>query len=129
MLCTKDLEVYPFNMEDPWTDILASVAWAINSSYHKTKEATPGQLVYGRDMIFHDTFKANWQAIHMRKARDTLLNTVAGNRTRSNHKYKVGDYAYINKGTLSRKLTAPHEVPYRINETNQATKTMVQVSS
>ena len=63
----------------------------------------------------------------MRKARDTLLNTGAENRTRSNHKYKVGDYVYINKGKLSRKLTAPHDGPYRINETNQAINNMVQV--
>ena len=127
MLRTKDLEVYPFNMEDPWTDILASVAWAINSSYHKTKEATPGQLVYGRDTNFHDTFKANWQAIHMRKARDTLLNTAAENRTRSNHKYKVGDYTFISLGKLSRKLKAPNEGPYRINSSMQATNGTVKL--
>ena len=107
MIRTKDLENHEFDMEDPWTDILAAIKWAINSSYHSIKEATPGQLVFGRDMIFHDTFKANWQAIHMRKAKDTLLSTAKENRTRSHHKYKVGDYVYINKGTLSRKLTAP----------------------
>ena len=78
-------------------------------------------------MIFHDTFKANWQAIHMRKANNTLLNVAMENRTRSNHKYKVGDYAYINKGALSRNLAASHEGPYRINETNQATNSRVQV--
>lgn len=26
MPCNTDLEVYPLNIEDPWTDILASVA-------------------------------------------------------------------------------------------------------
>ena len=46
-------------MDDPWTDILAAIKWAINSSYHIIKEATQGQLAFGRDMIFHDTFKAN----------------------------------------------------------------------
>ena len=63
----------------------------------------------------------------MRKAKDTLLNTAMENRTRSNHKYKVGDYVYINKGTLSRKLTAPHDGSYRINDINQATNSTVQV--
>ena len=72
MLRTHDLENYDFDHEDPWTDILASVAWAIRSSVHSTKDATPRQLVFGRDMIFHDTFRANWQAIHMHKVRDTL---------------------------------------------------------
>ena len=97
-------------MEDPWTDILAAIKWAINRSFHSIKEATPGQLVFGRDMIFHDTFKANWQAIHLRKAKNTLQNTASENRTRSNHIYKVGDYAYINKGKLPRKLTAHTEL-------------------
>ena len=127
MLCTKDLEVYPFNIEDPWTEILSSVAWAINGSYHKTKEAIPGESVYGRDMIFHDTFKANWQAIHMRKASDTLLNTASENRTRSNHKYKVGDYAFISIEKLSMKFKAPHEGLYRINNSMQATNSTVKV--
>ena len=56
----------------------------------------------------------------MRKAKDTLLNTASENRTKVKPQVcKVGDYVYINKGTLSRKLTAPHDGPYRINETNQ----------
>lgn len=42
MLRNKDLENNNFDLLDPWTDILASVTWAINSSYHSTKEATPG---------------------------------------------------------------------------------------
>ena len=103
MLRTKDLENMDFDPEDPWTDILASVMWAVNSSFQSIKQARPGQLVFGRDMIFHDTFKANWHAIHTRKARITLDNTSRENRTRSHHIYKVGDYAFITAGKLQRK--------------------------
>ena len=116
-----------FDPEDPWTDIIASVMWAINSSFHSIKEATPGQLVFGRDMIFHDTFKANWQAIHMRNARDTLNNTFRENRTRSRHIYKVGDYAFITARKKQLKLSAPNEGPYRINSSNQTTNGTVQL--
>ena len=63
----------------------------------------------------------------MRKAKKILINAASEKRTRSNHKYKVGDCTYINKAILSRKLTAPHDSPYRINETNQATNGTVQV--
>ena len=114
-------------MEDPLIYILAPIKWAINSSYCSIKEATPGKMVFKRDMIFHYTFKANNQAIHMSKAKDILLHIAKANRTRSNHKYKVGNYAYNNKGTLSRKLMAPHDCTYRINEMNQATNDTVQV--
>lgn len=108
MLRTKGLENHEFNMEDPWTKILASVTWAICSSYHRTKGTTPSQLVVVRDMIIHDTSKTNYKAVHMRKAKDTLLNTASENRTRPNHKYQMGDYTFINKGKLPRRLKAPN---------------------
>ena len=116
MLRTHDLENYEFDHEDSWTDILASVAWAIRSSVHSTKEATPGQLVFGRDMIFHDTFRANWQAIHMHKVRDTLKNNERENKTRNNHIYKDGDYALVTDYDVKRKMMAPNQGPYLINK-------------
>jgi hypothetical protein len=45
----------------------ASAAWAIRSTFHTTLGATPGQLVYGRDMLFDLSFKANWKNIKERK--------------------------------------------------------------
>jgi hypothetical protein len=116
MLRTHDLENYEFDYEDPWTDILASVAWAIRSSVHHTKDATPGELVFGRDMIFHDTFRANWQAIHMHKVRDTLRNNLMGKNKISNHIYKDGDYVLVTDYDIKRKMMAPNKGPYLINK-------------
>ena len=59
MLRTKDLENTDFDPEHHWIGILASVIWAINSSLYSIKDVTPEQFVFGSDMIFHDTFKAN----------------------------------------------------------------------
>eukprot|EP00957_Ditylum_brightwellii_P108798 8299385-Ditylum_brightwellii.AAC.1 len=39
--------------DDPWGEVLASIAWAIRITYHTMLGATPGQLVYGHDML-HD---------------------------------------------------------------------------
>ena len=47
MLHTFELQTYDFDDLDPWGEILASVAWAIHSTYHTTLDATPGQLVFG----------------------------------------------------------------------------------
>ena len=80
MLRSKNLEDYDFTQDDPWSDILASVAWAIRSTVHTTLEATPGQLVFGRDMIFQDTFKANWQAIHASKAKRAVVSNIRENK-------------------------------------------------
>ena len=115
MLRTHDLENYDFDHGDPCTDILASVAWAIRSSLHRTKDATPGQLVFGRDMIFHDTFRANWQAIHMHKVRDTLKSNSMENTKRFNHIYKDGDYVLVTDYDVKRKMMAQNQGTYQIN--------------
>jgi hypothetical protein len=36
---------------------------AIRSTYHTTLQATPCQLVFGRDMIHNIAFRANWDQI------------------------------------------------------------------
>ena len=115
MLRSKDLENYTFIISDPWSDMLANIAWAIRNTVHTTLDATPGQLVFGRDMIFHDTFKANWQIIHARKAKMALKSNIRENSKRSNYKYVVGDYAYITSNDIKRKLSAQNDRPYRIN--------------
>jgi uncharacterized protein with NRDE domain len=40
---------------------------AIKSTYHTTLQATPCQLVLGRDMIHNIAFRANWDKIQKRK--------------------------------------------------------------
>ena len=44
MLRTNNLQQYDFDALDPWSDILASVAWAIYSTHHSTLKASPAQL-------------------------------------------------------------------------------------
>ena len=116
MLRTHALEDYDFNMDDPWSDILASVAWAVRSTVHTTLNATPGQLVFGRDMIFHDTYLANWQLIHSRKEKEMKRSNTKENKVRIAYEYSPGTYAYIVNKDLQRKLKAPNEGPYKILE-------------
>ena len=61
MMVTKDLGNTIFDYIDPWGEILTSVAWAIRASHHSTFNATPSQLVFGRDMIFNLSTIINWQ--------------------------------------------------------------------
>ena len=67
MLRTKNLQKYDFDDMDLWSELLASVAWAIDSTHHTTLQATPGQLVFGRDMPLNLKFVADWEAIRLRK--------------------------------------------------------------
>jgi transposase InsO family protein len=50
--------------EHPWDGILAATMFAIRATYHTTLQATPAQLVFGRDAILNMTFEANWNFIH-----------------------------------------------------------------
>jgi hypothetical protein len=60
------LQERELNKNDPWSTFLASAAFAIRSMYHTTLQATPGQLVFGRDMLLPIKFKANWAEIKAR---------------------------------------------------------------
>ena len=82
MICTFQLENQPINESDPWSGILSAVAWAVRSTYHTTLQSTPGQLVFGRDMIWDIAHVANWQYIKQRK--QTFL--IDKNNTKENKK-------------------------------------------
>jgi hypothetical protein len=65
-LRTFELQEREMDANDPWSSFLASAAFAIRSMYHTTLRATPGQLVFGRDMLLPIKFKANWAEIKAR---------------------------------------------------------------
>ena len=60
MLVTKDLDKKVFNNIYPWGETLASIAWEIRGSYHRTIMATPGQAVFGRYMLFKILSVIDW---------------------------------------------------------------------
>ena len=60
--------------EDPWSGILSAVMFAMRSTYHTTLEATPMQLVFGRDAILPIFHQADWQYIKAKKQRLINMN-------------------------------------------------------
>jgi hypothetical protein len=57
----RSFELMKENLEEdnPFEYFLQSTAWAIRSTYHTTLQATPCQLLFGRDVIHNIAFKAN----------------------------------------------------------------------
>ena len=53
--------------DNPWKGILAAAVFKICSTYHKTIGKTPGQLVFGREMIFPIEHISNWKLIRQQK--------------------------------------------------------------
>ena len=66
---TFDLENNYLNQKDTFKGVLAATAFAMRSTYHTTLKKTPGQLVFGRDMIFNIQHVANWKYIRQNKQR------------------------------------------------------------
>ena len=62
-LKTFELEEQELDEDNPWGPFLSAAAYAICSTVHTTLDATPAQLVFGRDMILPLKFKTDWARI------------------------------------------------------------------
>ena len=61
---------------DPWSGILTAVAFAVRSTIHTTLQATPAQLVFGRDMVLPVDYETDWNEITKRNnAKGLFLKT------------------------------------------------------
>ena len=112
---TFELENNYLDEEDPWKGILAAAAFAVRSTYHTTLQKTPGQLVYGRDMILNVKHLANWEYIRQRKQHLINKNNNRENEKRIPHVYKRGDKVLLRRGTEN-KYETPYSGPHTIEE-------------
>jgi hypothetical protein len=89
---------------------------AIRSTYHTTLQATPCQLVFGKDMIHNIAFRANWDQIQKRK--QDVLNRSNKKESKSKsqipYEYKVGDQVLLETPEILRKSSTPCTRPYPV---------------
>jgi len=111
-----ELDQKELDERKPWTSILADAAWAIRSTYHTVLDATPGQIVFGRDMVLPIQFKADWARILRRRQDAVTVNNKRENATRIAHQYKVGDKVLLAKPGIIPKLEHPRTGPYEITQ-------------
>ena len=116
MLKTKDLVNIEFDELDMWSPILASVAYAIRCSHHSTLNATPGQLVFGRDMLLDLKFEPNYEKMWAQKQKRIQYDNIRENSKRAAHDYKVDEYVYILKDGQYCKLEGDKQGPFQITE-------------
>jgi transposase InsO family protein len=117
MVRTFELENNYLDEDDPWKGILSATAFAIRSTVHTTLQKTPGQLVFGRDMIFNISHEANWKYIKDRKQKLINKNNLRENKGRIRHEYKVGDLVLLKRGTEN-KYESPYQGPFPILQVN-----------
>ena len=114
---TFELQDHYLDEDDPWEGILAATAFAICATYHTTLQKSPGQLVFGRDMIFNVQHTANWEYICARKQCLIQKNNKNENKSRIPHTYHVNDKVMLHKGT-EYKYEAPYSGSHTILQVN-----------
>ena len=103
----------------PWAGILSAAMFALRATYHTTLQATPAQLVFGRDAILNTVFEANWQLIKERKQKIINLNNARENARRISHTYRVKDQVMcVGKPTLAKFGSDPWDGPHEIVKVN-----------
>ena len=113
MVRTFELETNYLDVENPWKGVLSATAFAIRSTYHTTLKKSPGQLVFGRDMIFNISHVANWELIHQNKQKLIGKNKKEENSKQIEHAYHKGDLVLLRRGTKN-KNEVPYKGPYDI---------------
>jgi hypothetical protein len=108
------LEERELDETDPWDEFLSSTAYAIRCTHHSTLGATPGQLVFGRDMLLPTQFYADWAQIKLRKQQRINASNARENSKRVPHNYVVGDKVLVNRPGILSKMSAPRSGPYEI---------------
>ena len=56
-----------FYENDPWTCILAASEFVICSTTNGNKGYSPGQLIFGHDMILPIKHRVDWELVHQQK--------------------------------------------------------------
>ena len=66
---TFDLDNVESHPKDWWEEFNTATIYALRSTYHTTLQASPTQLVFGRDMVLQIRYEADWHAITLQKQR------------------------------------------------------------
>ncbi len=117
MIRTFEVDKNYFEDDDPWAGILSATAFAIRSTYHTTLQATPGRLIFGREMILDMKHQANWKASKDRKRATIKKNNMQENSKLIDHTYQIGDKVLVSRNS-PHKYERPYDGPYEILQVN-----------
>jgi hypothetical protein len=102
---------------DPWTGILAATMFAVRATYHTTLQASPMQLVFGRDAILNVKHISDWEHVRQRKQTRINMNNKRENQSRRVHHYSIGDQILV-KARKRSKHELEYDGPYAITQVN-----------
>ena len=79
--------------------MLAAEVFSIISTKNRLKVYSPGQLIFGRDMIPLIKHTVDWELIHQLKQTQINKYNIHENKNRVDHDYRVGDKFMLTKHT------------------------------
>ena len=85
MIVTKYLDNRVFDHIYPWSETLASIVWAIRASYRRTIMAPPGQVAFGRYMLFNLASVLDCKVLTAVNQRQLDIDNVRDNSRRVTH--------------------------------------------
>ena len=91
-----------------------------------TTQATPMQLVFGRDAIINTKFIADWDYIRQRKQNIIHNNNERENAKRIPHTYQIGDKIMLKKYNQHKYGGPEYEGPYAITTVNDNSTVRIQ---
>jgi len=118
MIRTFQVQNRELDAQDPWGGILSATMFAVRATQHSTLQATPAQLVFGRDAILNVKFEANWNEIREKKQRMIRKNNERENRGRLPHQYQVGEKVLYKAREEAKYGHDPWTGPYTIVQVN-----------
>lgn len=101
---------------NPLRGVLAAVGFAVRSTYHTTLQATPAQLVFGRDSILNIRHEADWIYIQHKKQQRIKANNARENAKRKEYQYKVNDQVLVTNPDSRKYGSDPFIGPYTVLE-------------
>ena len=102
----------------PWMGILSAIRRAMSATVHTTTQATPTQLVFGRDAFLNVSFHADWAYIKDRKQKLIIQNNKRENSRRKPHTYNIGDNVMVAEDPSRKHGSDRYSGPYTVTRVN-----------
>ena len=78
-----------------WKKTIHYAAFAVRASYHSIINASPGQLLFGQDMITRQLYNAYWSYLSKRRFDAILADNDRENSKRLENFYNAGDHVML----------------------------------
>ena len=96
---TYNIKETYINKDVPWLTILVAAAFDIFFTTNSLKYYSPGQLIFGRDIILPNNHTVDWYLIFQKKQAQINNDNIFKNCKKVDHDYKVtftnhGDFNY-----------------------------------